>query len=254
MKRIIFTFLFFNDYFILSRNFRRQYIGDHTWLFKNYNLSKICYGLDELMVLNISNSPDYDKNFLKIIEQISETCFLPLTVGGKINSLNDADKYFKVGADKIFVNDLIFKNSNICNELAKTYGSQAVMGGINVSFIKNNYFVFKSDGLTKYNKNFNYHLNYLLDINIGEVLIQSIDNDGTGVGLDLSILDLIPKNFPLPIILMGGIGKKQHIIDGLSNTKVDAISTANILNFIGSSLLTVRHDAINAGINIPQLK
>ena len=80
-------------------------------------------------------------------------------------------------------------------------------------------------------------LNFLLELRIGEILFQSIDHDGSGIGLDMSILNLIPENFPLPIILMGGIGKLDHFVDGLSNDKVDAVATANILNFIGSALL-----------------
>lgn len=251
MKRIIFTFLYYNGKFILSRNFRRQSIGDYNWLFKNYKLSRISYGLDELMILNISDNHDYDQEFISIIEHISKICFIPLTVGGKINTLFIAEKYFKAGADKLFINNLIFNSPKTCQKLIKVFGSQAIMGGINFSLVEEKHIVLKSDGKSIHNEFFKDHINYLLDINIGEVLLQSIDNDGTGKGLDLSILTSIPYNFPLPLILMGGIGKQEHIIEGLLEKKIDAVSSANILNFIGTSLLKVRESAINVGISLP---
>ena len=112
--------------------------------------------------------------------------------------------------------------------------------------------VYKSDGISKHNVSTDEFLNFLLELRIGEILFQSIDHDGSGIGLDMSILNLIPENFPLPIILMGGIGKLDHFVDGLSNDKVDAVATANILNFIGSSILNVRKTVMAKGINVPK--
>ncbi len=254
MKRIIFTFLFYDGQFILSRNFFRQKIGDENWLFKNYNLEKVAYGLDEIMLLNISPSNAFDDDFCSVIENITKNCFIPITVGGKINGEKAAEKYFRAGADKILINNLNFVKPNVTKSIIKTYGSQAVMACINYKFCLAKYCVFLSDGITEYNKSILNYLNFLLQLEVGEILLQSIDNDGTGIGLDLSILEFIPNDFPLPIIIMGGIGKKDHFIEGLSNNKIDAVATANILNFIGPSILNVREAIIEEGILIPRFK
>ena len=96
--------------------------------------------------------------------------------------------------------------------------------------------------------------NFLLELQVGEALLQSIDNDGSGVGLDMSIINLIPDYFHLPVILMGGIGKLDHFIEGLSNVKVDAVATANILNFIGPTIINIRNQVLQKGISIPKFK
>jgi|MDSW01.1.fsa_nt_gb cyclase len=252
MKRIIFTFLYDEGQMVLSRNFFRQKIGDQKWLFQNYNLAKVAYGLDEIMLLNISKSSNYDGEFLELIEKVTRNCFIPITVGGKIKSEKCAEAYYKAGADKILINNLNFTHPQITKDIIKIYGSQAVMSCLNYKVDDGQIHVYKSDGISKHNVSTDEFLNFLLELRIGEILFQSIDHDGSGIGLDMSILNLIPENFPLPIILMGGIGKLDHFVDGLSNDKVDAVATANILNFIGSSILNVRKTVMAKGINVPK--
>ena len=110
MKRIIFTFLYDEGQLVLSRNFFRQKIGDQNWLFQNYNLSKVAYGLDEIMLLNISKSNNFDSEFILLIEKVTKSCFIPITVGGRVQTEKCAEDYFKAGADKILINQLNFTN------------------------------------------------------------------------------------------------------------------------------------------------
>ena len=254
MKRIIFTFLFFDGQFILSRNFFRQKIGDISWLLKNYNLEKVAYGLDEIMLINISSSDQFSHDFLNIIKKIAQKCFIPITVGGRIKSIKCAESYFKAGADKILINNLNIMKPEVTEKIIKIYGSQAVTACLNYKSNLNGHYLYKSDGKSMHDQTISSYLRFLLKIQVGEVLLQSIDKDGTGNGLDTSVLNLLPTYFPLPVIAMGGIGKKEHFIEGLSNKKIDAVSTANILNFIGSSILDVREAVIKAGISLPEFK
>ena len=252
MKRIIFTFLYDEGQMVLSRNFFRQKIGDQNWLFQNYNLGTVAYGLDEIMLLNISKSNQFDNDFLQLIEKVTKNCFIPITVGGKIKSEKCAEAYYKAGADKILINNINFTDPQITRDIIKIYGSQAVMSCLNYKVDEGKIDVYQSDGKSKHNVTANEYLNFLLDLRVGEILFQSIDHDGSGIGLDMSILNIIPKYFPLPIILMGGIGKLDHFIEGLSNDKVDAVATANILNFIGSFILNVRKAVMEQGIDVPK--
>jgi len=252
MKRIIFTFLFCNGKFILSRNFFRQNIGDHKWLFNNYNLEKVAFGLDEIMLINISSNSNYDNEFNELIEKITKNCFIPLTVGGRIKTLSCAENYFKLGADKLLINTLNYINPNVTKEIISTYGSQAIMGCVDFKLEQNVHNVYINNAKTKIDYKLSDYIHYLLELGIGEILLQSIDNDGTGNGLDFSVLEFIPTQFPIPVILMGGIGKTEHFLSSLQNKKIDAVSTANILNFIGSSILNVRKNLINEGVSIPE--
>jgi len=251
MKRIIFTFLFYNGQFILSRNFFRQKIGNEKWLFENYNLEKVAFGLDEIMLLNISSSNNFDSEFYYLIEKITKNCFVPITVGGRIKSEKCAEKYFRAGADKILVNNLNFIAPNVTKNIIDIYGSQSLMACLNYKSVNEKCSLYHSDGKSKHNQTILDYLKLLLDLEVGEILFQSIDNDGTGVGLDLLILNYISDNFPLPVIVMGGVGKKNHFLEGFLNKRIDAIATANILNFIGSSILNVRKALIEEGILIP---
>lgn len=107
MKRIIYVLLYENGQFIQSRNFRRQQVGDINWLLNNYDFPRVSLNLDELMIINIS-STDFDHSeFFNVVLKIAQKSFIPLTIGGRINSIEDAERCYAHGADKIFVNTLL---------------------------------------------------------------------------------------------------------------------------------------------------
>jgi imidazole glycerol-phosphate synthase subunit HisF len=133
-------------------------------LLKNYNLEKVAYGLDEIMLLNISPSNAFDDDFCSVIENITKNCFIPITIGGKINSEKAAEKYLRAGADKILINNLNFIKPNITQNIIKTYGSQTVMACINYKFQVAKYCVFLSSGITEYNKSILNYLKFLLQL------------------------------------------------------------------------------------------
>ena len=107
-KRVIFTLLYCDGSYMLSRNFRLQKVGDLHWLKENYNFSQISFFIDELIVINISRSHNNQKSFLLDLEKLSKDCFLPISAGGGIRSPNTAKDLFNSGADKILLNTAIF--------------------------------------------------------------------------------------------------------------------------------------------------
>ena len=107
-KRIIFTLLFSKGFFYLSRNFRLQKIGNLEWLKSNYNFDNVSFYIDELIILNVSREPDRTSEFCKVIKDISREIFVPLSVGGGINNLEDVRNLFASGADKVVINTNIF--------------------------------------------------------------------------------------------------------------------------------------------------
>ena len=131
-KRIIFTLLFFDGYFVLSRNFRLQKVGNLEWLKKNYNFKNIAMHLDELIILNVRPNEENHMSFCEHIKEISKDCFIPISAGGGVNNLKKAEKILKYGADKIVINSLNYNNPKMVKNLGSTFGKQCLIGSIEV--------------------------------------------------------------------------------------------------------------------------
>jgi len=239
-KRVIFVLLYFEGVFCISRNFRIQKIGDINWLLTNYNFSHISCYIDELAILNLDTDTLRKDSFLKDLNIIIKNCFLPISIGGNINCLLDAKILFDYGADKVIINKLFNSNRDEIDEIAMTYGEQSIIASIDLKKYNNCYHVYTEHGKVEAHKNFDNYLKENMTMPVGEFLIQSIDRDGTGIGLDLGILDYLSFDISKPIILSGGIGNFQHIEEGLCHDKADAVATSNLLNFIGNEFAESR--------------
>jgi len=255
-KRITFALLYSKGFFYLSRNFRLQKVGDVDWLEKNYSFNETCKYIDELVFILVTKDPEKNEvdNFLKDTEKVRERVFAPIMLGGNIRNLEDVKKYFHNGADKIIINTEA-KNNNLINEVCEIYGSQAISIMIDYKFnkekMKNE--IFTNCGSSKVEVDITEYLNSFSLDKIGEVILHSIDKDGTGNGYDFKILKNYENEFNKPILLMGGAGKPEHIVEALKLKKVSGIITANIFNFIGNGLKITREKAIQEKINIAKL-
>ena len=239
-KRLIFTFLYSNGYFVQSRNFNLQNVGDLNWIKKNYKLTNISNFIDELIVIDILKNQKNQKKFIKNLKEISNNFFIPITAGGGIKNLEDAKNLLENGADKVIVNSMLFENINKINDIAKVYGSQSIIGSLDYKYYNNNVLLFSSNGENLIKKPFSFLIKKLNKLNLGEILLHSIDKDGTGMGLDLNILKYIKKNIKKPIIISGGCGNYLHIVEGLKNKKINAVVTSNLFNFINDGLELAR--------------
>ena len=245
MKRIIFTLLYNAGQFVLSRNFRNQNIGDINWILKNYNLREITKGIDEILILDITRVNKNPEKFFEIVKLISSNCFIPVSAGGGITNTEQAENLFKSGADKVFLNNLFFSNPEECKKISSVFGKQSIIGGIDFKRANNENVVYKDYGKNKSDKNINYWINFVQENGAGEILLQSIDKDGTASGIELNenFLDIF-LDLKCPIILMGGVGKIEHFLEAFKNDKIEAIATANLLNFIGDTFLKLRNNLI----------
>ena len=242
-KRLIFTLLYADGYFMQSRNFNIQKVGDINWLRKNYNLNSISNYIDELIILDISRAKRSLDEFIMNLKKISKEFFIPITAGGGIRTFNHASRLLRNGADKILINSILNTNENLINQIATTYGSQSIIAGIDYIYSESKKIdCLINNGETLVKKSFSKYLKEINTFQVGEIFINSIDKDGTGMGLDLNILRKIPKNFIKPIILSGGCGNYNHIKDGLLRKEVSAVSTANLFNFINNGFKVVRNE------------
>ena len=248
-KRLIFTLLFQKDSFFLSRNFRLQKIGNFDWLKKNYDFSLIADSVDEIILLNVSRNENEINNFCEIIKTFTKECFIPISAGGKISNLDIAKKYIQSGADKLVINSNLF-NKNLLKKIANTFGEQCIVGSLDYINVNGKFVFYIKNGSTKLNlKNQNIFDN-LTNLPIGEVILNSIDMDGTSNGFDFSILKKIPKNFQKPIIYAGGAGNYKHLVEAFKKKEIDSISTANLLNFVGDGLKDARKQIIKKKIKL----
>ena len=249
-KRIIFSLIYEGGFFNQSRNFRLQKAGNLIWLEKNYNFKEMAFSLDELIVLNASKDKKKIEEFAKTLERIVEDVFIPIAAGGGITSINDAKLLFNSGADKLVINSLLNNNQEIVRQIVKQYGSQSVIASIDYKTIDGNNVIFINDGKERIDMSLKQYINYVQNLGVGELYLNSIDKDGTGFGYDFDTIDQVANSIKIPLIIAGGAGNESHLIEGLKREKVDAVATANLFNFVGNGLPNARKKIIEENLNI----
>ena len=248
-KRIIFTLLYDNGYFIQSRNFRRQKIGTKEWINKNYNFSFVSNFIDELIILDISKIKKR-KKFIKACKAVCNKVFVPISLGGGVNSYEDAKLYFNNGADKIVLNTSVYKNPNIIKKISSDYGSSSIIVSIDVKRINGKYIVFVNNGTENTNIILENYIHMISTYNFAEIYLNSIDRDGTGHGIDTNLLNKF-KNLNFKLIISGGLGNFNHFLQAFRHVhKVEAVATSNLLNFVGNSLQIVRSNLLKKKIDL----
>jgi cyclase len=249
-KRIIFTLIYSQDFFMQSRNFRLQKVGNLTWLERNYKFQKISFSLDELIVVNATKENKSIEAFAKTINKLVNDVFIPIAAGGGIRSMEDAALLFKSGADKIVLNSTLMEDPALVERLVKNYGSQSIVAAIDYKLNNGVHEVYIHDGNTKIDLNLEEYLAYLETLKVGEIYLNSIDKDGTGFGYDFETIKSLEDQINLPLIIAGGAGNEKHLIEGLKLKGVSAVATANLFNFIGDGLPNARKHIIASGENI----
>jgi cyclase len=195
---------------------------------------------DEILVLDLDAfqknlSPDFD-----ILKEISQKISTPITFGGNLKNINDIKKSFDSGADKIFLNTMLLKDTKIIEEVAKIYGSQSIMGGINLKKFNNFYKVYSFPNYLEPMS----HLKKLEQMGVGEIKITFVDTDGTRKGIDVKYCIEILSQIRIPCIFGGGIGNLSHI-KSLVESGIKAISLGSMLYFSDYNIVKVKKFLIN---------
>jgi len=251
-KRIIFKLYYQENNFYLSRNFNLQKVGNINWLYKYFNFKKITDVIDELVILNVEinkKNKILNSNFINNVKKLTEKTFIPLTIGGGINSLEKVKQCFSLGAEKVLFNTSI-KDKKLIKLCVNQYGSQAIICSIDYKTIKDKLVTYTDNGDKEF-LNVKQHINLGKKLKFGEIFINNIDRDGTGFGLDGKIYEYL--DLRIPYVIGGGAAKYQHFIEGFENKKISGISTGNLFNFIGDGLKNLRVDLIKSNINLRKL-
>lgn len=249
-KRIIFTLIYSDGYFMQSRNFRLQKVGNLSWLEKNYRFQYVATSLDELIVLNAQKTQKSISEFAYTVSKLVNDVFIPIAAGGGIRTLKDAELLFQSGADKIVINSALVENPDFVKTLVRKYGSQSIVASIDYKNVNGVFEIYINDGTCKIEMSLSEYLKYLEQLEVGELYLNSIDRDGTGFGYDLETINNFKNQISVPLIIAGGAGNENHLAEGLNIEKVSAVATANLFNFIGDGLINARKAIFAKGINI----
>lgn len=249
-KRLIFTLLYNDGGFMLSRNFRLQRAGNIQWLKSNYNFKRIAFTIDELIILDVSRGQRNISLFCESIKSIGQECFIPIAAGGGIVSCDHAKAIMNSGADKLIVNSSLCNEPSFVRELVSIYGSQCVIASVDVKNQNGKLECYIDNGIKKVDMEFSRYIDNIIKLGIGEIYLNSIDKDGTGHGYLFGLLDQLGNTVKVPIIIAGGAGNWHHLLEGLRNPVVDAAATANLFNFIGEGFPNARKELLNNGMDL----
>ena len=226
--------------------------GDPTELAKTYNDE----GADELTFLDISASSSGRETTLEVVQRTAEAVFIPLTVGGGIRSVEDVDRLLRAGADKISINTAAIKRPELISEIASNFGSQVLVLSVDARRInknnKNNdnkYEVTTHGGRESAGINAIDWIKQACDLGIGEILLNSMDADGTQAGYDLEMISDVRAICPVPLIASGGAGKLEDFASAL-DVGADALLAASVFHFGTFRISDVKKYLKERGYNV----
>ncbi len=245
-KRIIPCLDVKNGQTVKGINFENlRYAGDPVSLAKKYSDE----GADELVFLDITATNEKRKTIVELVEHVAREVFIPFTVGGGISDIEDIRQILSAGADKISFNSAAVKNPDIISDCANYFGSQCIVSAIDAKKIDNEYYVFINAG----KKNTGIKLiDWAKEVEqrgAGEILLTSMDYDGTQKGFDINMNNLVSKNVQIPVIASGGAGPNtEHFVEVFNKTNVDAALAASIFHFDTLPVKKLKDELLQAGI------
>lgn len=202
---------------------------------------------DELVLLSIDRDCGNIHGLVDIVKRIAEHCFVPFTVGGGVNKIEDAELLFGAGADKVLINSAAYNDPVLISNIAQRYGKQAVVVGIDVRIDQGSYALYSCGGRKKESIYLNEHIDSVVRSGAGELLVQSIDRDGVMEGYDINLLKQVIARSPIPVIAAGGAGHFLHLKEAF-DAGADAAACGSLFNFGDNNPLRAKAFLKNHGI------
>ncbi len=247
--RIIPCLLFKDNTIVKSYKFQDdllRMVGDPTTVARVFNNRNA----DELIFLDIVASRNMTEPNYDVLEKIARECYMPLTIGGGISKIEHVDRLFKIGADKVAINTSAVKNPELITEIANKYGSQAIVVSIDVKEIDNHYKSFIIAGKVESEFDPVAFAKRMEQMGAGEILLNSIDKDGTREGYDLDLIKQVSDAVNIPVIALGGCGKIQDLVDAIKIGNAAAVCAATIFYYVGESMITIKKYLNEKNVNV----
>ena len=224
--------------------------GDPITLANKYNSE----GVDELVFYDITASSDIRNIMANIVSKVAEQVFIPLTVGGGLRTIDDMHQMLRAGADKISINTAAVENPTLIKEGAESFGSQCIVLGLDAIKTQPGQWKVRirtgRDGGEDTGMDVLKWVHQATDLGVGEIVVNSIDQDGTGSGYDLDLLKIISNSVNVPVIASGGAGNATHMLEAVSIGKADAVLAAGVFHYGKLTISEVKETLSNNGIPI----
>ncbi|MDH5371239.1 MAG: imidazole glycerol phosphate synthase subunit HisF [Gammaproteobacteria bacterium] len=212
-------------------------------------------GADEITFLDITASSDDRETMVHMVEEVAGQVFIPLTVGGGIRKVEDIRRMLNAGADKVGINTAAVFNPEFVKEAAEKFGSQCIVVAIDAKKVsgegeENRWEIFTHGGRKETGIDAIEWAIKMVDYGAGEILLTSMDRDGTKIGFDLELTRAISEAVNVPVIASGGVGELQHLVDGVKEGKADAVLAASIFHFGEFTIEEAKRKMASAGIEM----
>lgn len=221
--------------------------GDPVEQAKIYNAS----GADELCFLDITASHENRKTILEVVHEVASHCFIPLTVGGGIRTIDNIRDLLLAGADKISINTAAIYDRSLIRNASNKFGAQCIVVAIDARQTEEDKWeIFTHGGRKPTGIDAVEYAKQAEELGAGEILLTSMDKDGTKTGFDLALTRQITDNITIPVIASGGVGKISDFADGVLEGKASGVLAASIFHFGQASIQEVKQDMKSKGINV----
>jgi cyclase len=249
-QRLIPTLLLKNNRMVKGVNFDNyRDTGDPISTARIYNAQYV----DELIIIDILATSEERSFMPEIIEKLCKECFMPLTIGGGINSIENIRNLVSKGADKVMINSAAYLNEALINEASNIFGKQCIVVGIDVRKENGEYLLFRNAGTLRCDVSLTDHIKRMEYLGAGEFFINNITKDGKMDGYDLDLIKLASSQTNLPIVACGGAGNFQHLADAYTHTKVSGLAMASIFHFGDNNPIRARAYLKNNGVAIKEI-
>jgi cyclase len=225
--------------------------GDPVEVARRYNQE----GADEITFLDITASSDERDTIVHVVEQVAGEVFIPLTVGGGIRTADDIRRMLNAGADKVAINTAAVFNPEFVREVTERFGSQCIVVAIDAKQVSAEgeplkWEIFTHGGRKRTGLDAVEWARKMADYGAGEILLTSMDRDGTKIGFDLALTRAIAEAVPIPVIASGGVGILQHLVDGVKEGLADAVLAASIFHFAEYSIGEAKRFMADQGVEM----
>lgn len=220
--------------------------GDPVEVAKEYNRQ----GADELCFLDITASHEERKILLDVVRKTAEQIFMPLTVGGGVRTLADIRELLNSGADKVSINTAAVKNPEFVKEASERFGSQCIVVAIDAKRVGNHWEIFTHGGRNPTGIEVLAWAKTMEEYGAGEILLTSMDRDGTQAGYDLELTRAVVDTVGIPVIASGGVGSLEHLYAGLAQGKAQAVLAASIFHYKKHSIPEAKEYLASQGVAV----
>ena len=239
-----------NDYLVKGIQLEGlRKIGAPNEYAKKYYLQ----GIDEIIYIDIVASLYERNSLLEIVNEATKNVFVPMTVGGGIRTINDVEKVLRVGADKVSVNTAAIKEPQLISKIASTFGNQCLVISIEAKKNANSWEAYYDNGRERSGLDAIEWAQQCEELGAGELLLTSVDKEGTGKGFDVELIRNITEKVKIPVIASGGMGNQQHLVELVKNTNVDAVCMAKILHYDTLKVSEIRDHCLNNSIPVRKI-